>query len=284
MSNKEHKKYPSLPDNLNISDLDDNNSLKKMIFLIGENKNVLDFGCASGYLANLLQKRGCQVTGLEINAEMAEMARKYCEEVFVCDLDFDSLKDMLGERKFDVAVFGDVLEHLRDPWRVLAATKDFLNPGGFIVASIPNIAHGAIRLALLEGNFNYMPLGILDNTHLRFFTRQTVEELLENTGYFIHQIDYTKVPVFQENPLIPLVKRENFARETIDKIQQDKNQDILQFIIKAFPSNVDNKYLALKEKYEILIKESQATQTQLQSQLESAQTQLESAQTQLETT
>ena len=277
MIDKEYKNYPNLPENLSINNLDDNNSLKKMVTFVEENKTVIDFGCASGYLANLLKQRGCQVTGLEINPDAAEIARQYCEEVFVCDLDFDSLNNILGDRKFDVAVFGDVLEHLRNPWRVLEQTKDFLNPSGFIVASIPNIAHGAIRLALLEGDFNYMPLGILDNTHLRFFTKKTVEELFEKTGYFIHQRDYTRVPIFQENPLIPFVKRENFENEVINIVQKDKNEDILQFIIKAFPSNFENKYFSLKESNGILIKTNQETQSQLQetqSQLQETQSQL----------
>ena len=126
MSDKKQKTYPSLPENLSINDLDDNNSLKKMVLFVGEKKTVIDFGCASGYLANLLQQKGCQITGLEINPESAEIARQYCEEVFICDLDFDSLNNILGDRKFDVALFGDVLEHLRDPWRILEQTKDFL--------------------------------------------------------------------------------------------------------------------------------------------------------------
>ena len=287
MSDKKQKTYPSLPENLSINDLDDNNSLKKMVLFVGEKKTVIDFGCASGYLANLLQQKGCQITGLEINPESAEIARQYCEEVFICDLDFDSLNNILGDRKFDVALFGDVLEHLRDPWRILEQTKDFLNPSGFIVASVPNIAHGAIRLALLEGNFNYMPFGILDNTHLRFFTRTTVEELLEKTGYFIHQIDYTRVPIFEENSLIPCVKRENFGNEVINILEKDKNKDILQFVIKAFPSNFENKYFSVKESNGILIRKNQETQSQLQetqSQLQEMQSQLQETQSQLQET
>jgi glycosyltransferase involved in cell wall biosynthesis/2-polyprenyl-3-methyl-5-hydroxy-6-metoxy-1,4-benzoquinol methylase len=287
MNKENYKQYPNLPENLNIFDLDDNNSLKKMVIFIGENKTVIDFGCASGYLANLLKKQGCRVTGLEINPEAAEIARQYCEEVFVCDLDFDSLNDILGDRKFDVAVFGDILEHLRNPWKVLEQTKDFLNPSGYVVASIPNIAHGAVRLALLEGNFDYMPSGILDDTHLRFFTRKTVEELFEKTGYFIHGIDYTKLPLFEANPLIPCVRRENYDSEVINKLQKDPNQDILQFIIKALPNNFDNKYFVLKETNAVLSQNNEALQYQLQeaeSQLQETQSQLSQTQSQLQET
>ncbi|MFM7365155.1 MAG: glycosyltransferase [Cuspidothrix sp.] len=282
-----YKQYPSLPENLNICDLDNNNSLKKMVIFIGENKTILDFGCASGYLANFLKKQGCKVTGLEINSEAAEIARQYCEEVFVCDLDFHSLHDILGDRKFDVAVFGDVLEHSRNPWKVLEQTKDFLNPSGYVVASIPNIAHGAVRLALLEGNFDYMPSGILDDTHLRFFTRKTVEELFERNGYFIHQVDYTKLEIFSQNPLIPYVQKENFAVELIGIFKEDKNIDILQFIIKAFPSNFNNKYFSLKQNYEIVVKnlqETQATNEIVVKNLQETQYQLQETQSQLQET
>ncbi|MBE9236226.1 glycosyltransferase [Anabaena aphanizomenioides LEGE 00250] len=132
-----------------------------------------------------------------------------------------------------------------------------------------------------------MPSGILDDTHLRFFTRKTVDELFEKTGYFIHQIDYTKLPIFDQNPLIPCVKKENFAVELIDIFKEDKNIDILQFVIKAFPNNFDNKYFSLKENHEIVVKNLQETQSQLQetqSQLQETQSQLQETQSQLQET
>ena len=76
---------------------------------------------------------------------------------------------------------GDVLEHLKDPWAILGNIKENLKPDGYVVASIPNIAHGAIRLALLEGRFDYTSLGILDDTHLRFFTRESIFELFRKS-------------------------------------------------------------------------------------------------------
>ena len=125
------KDYPLLI-NLSEKDLDDNSSLKKMLSLIGENKRVIDFGCATGYFARLLCERGCEVTGIEVNPKAAKVAESYCNEVIIADLDFVSLNelfvDKISSEKFDVAIFGDVLEHLRSPWKVLEETRNLLNP------------------------------------------------------------------------------------------------------------------------------------------------------------
>ena len=85
----------------------------KQLSLVGKNKSVIDFGCAGGYFAKMLLKSGCQVTGVELNPEAAKVAEKYCQKVLVLDIDDVSIADALEGEKYDVAVFGDVLEHLR---------------------------------------------------------------------------------------------------------------------------------------------------------------------------
>jgi O-antigen biosynthesis protein len=178
--------------------LSENTSHKKMLNFIGEQKSVVDFGCATGYMAQFLNRRGCRVVGVEISPEAAAIAEQFCEQVIVADLDYTSIAEILPEQKFDIAVFGDVLEHLRDPWRTLEQVKTILHPDGYVVASIPNIAHGAIRLALLQGRFDYEKQGILDDTHLRFFTRKSIEDLFESAGYLVETLDRTTTPVFTE--------------------------------------------------------------------------------------
>ena len=276
------KDYPPRQE-LTEESLDDNSSLKKMLSLVGENKTVVDFGCATGYLAKLLLDKGCKVTGVEINAEAGKMAEQYCEQVIIADLDFVSLEKILPNQVFDVAVFGDVLEHLRDPWRVLKETRQLLKPEGYVVASIPNIAHGAIRLALLQGRFDYMKLGILDDTHLRFFTRKTVEELFENSGYLVDVIERTKLPVFSDSSLVPAIKQSEFDRHLIQKIEQEEEAKTFQFVLKVFSSSLKGKYTVLQKKYCQLnhqLEHSQSQQYQTQTDLEHSQSQL--YQTQLE--
>ena len=107
------------------SGLDSNSSLVKQLNLIGENKTVLEFGCATGYFSQMLSEKGCSVVGVEINSDAAKRAEQHCWKVIVADLDFTSLDEILLGQTFDVAVFGDVLEHLRDPWRVLENLKNF---------------------------------------------------------------------------------------------------------------------------------------------------------------
>lgn len=242
------KEYPLVED-INEEDLDPNSSLKKMLTLIGKKKYVIDFGCATGYFARLLTKRECQVVGVEINSQAAKVAEQYCESVIIADLDYVSLSEILPNVKFDIAVFGDVLEHLRDPWRVLKEVHSLLKPQGYVIASIPNIAHGSIRLALLQGKFDYAELGILDNTHLRFFTRETSENMFEETGYCVHTLERTKLPIFSGSNWIPLIDKNKFNNHVIEQVEQDEEADTFQFIIKAVPSSIENKYILLKEKY-----------------------------------
>ncbi len=278
MNSDWHKDYPQKVDLLE-QDLNDNNSLKKMFGLIGENQRVIDFGCATGYFASLLATKGCEVIGLEVNPKAAKVAEQYCKQVIVTDLDFVSLKDVLPKESFDVAVFGDVLEHLRNPWQLLQEVREFLTPDGYVVASIPNIAHGAIRLSLLQGNFEYAELGILDNTHLRFFTRKTVQDLFESSGYILDVLERTKLPIFTGG-LVPIVQREDFSPELVQKIELEEDAETLQFVLKAFPQS-------LKGKAKISKVELEQTQQKLHdtcSELEQTQQKLHHTHTELEQT
>src|SRR5207247_220491 len=119
-------------------------------------------------------------------------ARAHCEQVVVRDVEEPDWIEELNRRRFDVIVFADVLEHLRDPARVLRETLELLAPDtGFIVASIPNVAHVSVRLELLLGSFRRETLGILDATHLHFFTRDSLEEFLASCGIAAESWDCT---------------------------------------------------------------------------------------------
>jgi 2-polyprenyl-3-methyl-5-hydroxy-6-metoxy-1,4-benzoquinol methylase len=264
-----------------------NHSLKKMLRLVGEDKRVIDFGCATGYFSQLLTRKGCRVTGIEINPDAAKVAELYCEQVIVADLDFVSVTEVLPIHEFDVAVFGDVLEHLRNPWKMLEETQQLLKPEGYIVASIPNIAHGAIRLALLQGKFEYTELGILDNTHLRFFTRKTVEELFERSGYFIDVIDSTKLPILSNSPLVPDIDENDLNSEIYQQLETKEGVEDLQFIVRAFSSSQQGKNAALNQRYKLIyqldhsqsqLQQTQAELGQLQAQLQQTQAELERSQ------
>jgi glycosyltransferase involved in cell wall biosynthesis/2-polyprenyl-3-methyl-5-hydroxy-6-metoxy-1,4-benzoquinol methylase len=278
------KNYPLLQ-TANESDLEENHSLTKQLHLVGSNKRVVDFGCATGYFAQFLKQRGCYVVGVELNPEAAGAAEQYCDQVLVADLDYASIPDLLPDQKFDVAVFGDVLEHLRNPWQVLEEVRQILQPDGYVVASIPNIAHGAVRLALLQGRFEYADLGLLDNTHLRFFTRKTVQDLFERTGYEVSEMNRTVVPVFSDSSSVPKVERRLLSDEVIRQVEQAEDADTLQFIVRAFPLTIEGKYAALNLKYSRAVEQNVQLQTgllSLQGELEQLKDQNQQTQGQLQ--
>ena len=230
-------------DQIREPDADTSHAL--MLDMIGVGKRVLELGCSNGYMSRLLKQRNCQVTGLDVDPLAAAEARAFCEEVIVADLDARPLVDLLPGTPFDVAVFGDVLEHLRDPWRILDEARAFLAPGSFAVLSIPNVAHGSVRLALLQGSFDYQPQGLLDSTHLRFFTLRTVRELCMRSGYRIEEIRRTKADIFAASDLLPPVDPKDFDEELLAQIRKDPEHDTIQFVIKAVPLSDDEKISAM---------------------------------------
>jgi len=159
-----------------------NSSQALELELVGPNRRVLDIGCATGFLGAALAAQGCVVTGVEYEPEAAAKARTHLDEVVEADLNVTALADLFPGRDFDAIVFGDVLEHLMDPDAVLRSAAQLLAPGGAVVMSIPNVAHGSVRLALLQGRWDYRETGLLDRTHLRFFTRASVAQMVADAG------------------------------------------------------------------------------------------------------
>ena len=157
--------------------------------LLPENKRVLDVGCGTGSMSRLLvDLRHVQLVGLEPDLARAEKARARGLDVRQGILDESALND-LGQ--FDVVVFADVLEHLPDPWSALNFTHRMLAPNGMVIASVPNIAHWTLRWQLLCGRFDYRSCGIMDATHLRWFTERSLRALFESAGYRVDCIQQT---------------------------------------------------------------------------------------------
>lgn len=245
---KPRKSYPKHLE-LTIAPPDPNTSLAHMLEMVGERKKVLDLGCASGYLASLLVRRECDVVGVDSNPVAVEEARKYCTSAFVADLDEVVLPELLEGKQFDAIVFGDVLEHLHEPARTLDESRALLTDGGYVVASIPNVSHGAIRLALLSGNFDYQDLGILDDAHLRFFTRKTIDELFLTTGFNLETIERVILPLFAESDLVPALDPRDFDRAAVAEVQADPESETLQFVVKAFPLSNDQRLRAVSKRF-----------------------------------
>jgi len=205
-----------------------------VVGLVERGSRVLEFGCATGYMSRVLRDRlGATVVGVELEAAAAEEAGLHCDRVVVGDVEELDLEAELGSERFDAILFADVLEHLRDPEAVLRRVRPFVAEGGAVVASIPNVAHASVRLALLAGSFRYREQGLLDDSHLRFFTREGVQDLFEGSGYLIAEwlrrrleIEETEIPVPASLP-----------EDARAWVTGDPEATTYQFVVRAVPSD-----------------------------------------------
>ena len=145
-------------------------------------KKIIDIGCGAGNFGKLIKERiGAEVWGIEMKEEPANKARKLLDNVIV-----GAFPEVEGipEKSFDVVIFNDCLEHMADPWTALDRTKELLRDDGVVVASIPNVRYiPLIYRLVVEGDWRYTPSGILDTTHLRFFTKRSMTRMFHQTGY-----------------------------------------------------------------------------------------------------
>ncbi len=174
-----------------LQSTDSQNYNRDLLSLIPFNaRGVVEVGCNNGALANAYKtiNPGCLYTGIEINPDNAAHARAYCDTVL--NLDIESVNDVFFNSyssSSNVWVFGDVLEHLRDPWEVLAKIRRALPADGCVVVCLPNTQHWSIQAKLSVGDFRYEDSGLLDRTHMRFFTRATMFEMFQGAGFKIEQ-------------------------------------------------------------------------------------------------
>ena len=200
--------------------------------LVGERKTVLELGAASGHVTKALKDLNNTVTAVERDGRFAERLTELADEVIITDLDWLDLRERVAGKKFDVILAGDVLEHCTKPELVLLQLHDLLQPAGYVVISLPNIAHGDVRLSLLAGNFDYRATGLLDRTHLRFFTRDSIEEFLEQNHFDLTEIFASTASIGTTEFGPP---SSDIPLEAINYVQQDRDAMVYQYIVKATP-------------------------------------------------
>lgn len=167
-------------------DPEGDDSLARLLRRIPKGASVLELGPATGYCSRYLREAlDCTVDAVELSAEMAEHARPWCRRLVVGNVEELDLEQVLGGQAYEIILCADVIEHLRDPWSLARKLSQCLLPGGRLLLSVPNVGYLGLLVDLLRGNFRYRDEGLLDRTHLRFFTFDSVRELLEQTGWHV---------------------------------------------------------------------------------------------------
>lgn len=206
-------------------------------------KRVLDVGCFCGGSGRWLKQRfpSCEVIGIEMLSKAAEMAAHVYDRVIVGtfeQVDFEAEGLVAGS--FDTIIAADFLEHIYNPWQALQRLKPLLAPGGAIYISLPNVGNLNVLAALANGEWRYQGSGILDITHIRFFTLEQASEMLNRTGWSINETrvnrDPSLVPLFEKKN-IEEIKAISFGKlklEGLDKIDV-AGLIALQFFFRAEP-------------------------------------------------
>lgn len=223
--------------NKTIFDLLPNNALK-----------ILEIGTGSGAMANAYKKINPSVNyiGVEIDSEYKKLSEQYCNFVYLENFETPSNPLIDEIKNTDVIIFSDVLEHMYNPWKVLDFLSTNIPAHCRVLASIPNVQHWSIQFRLLNGDFTYSDSGLLDRTHLRFFTRKTMIELFENNGLLINQIIPRIFDFPNQQQYLDLIKR-NAEIMSINPEEVIIDAASFQFVIDA------------KSKIESLPRESQSS-------------------------
>ena len=214
-----------------------NTSHYKIYNLTNKNDIVLDVGCACGDLGYILYTyKQCTLYGLEYNQKSIEIAQNLniYKKIWQCDLNnLQTEKFTNIYNFFDCIICGDILEHLYNPSETLSKLTNFLKPNGYIIISIPNIGHFSIKSQLLDDNFIYTEKGLLDNTHIRFFTKNSISTFLTNLNLQIDECEFT---ISQWNGTYPIEIFKKINTLFLFFIHRNKFSHIFQFVLKCTKS------------------------------------------------
>jgi len=200
-------------------------------------KRVVEVGCSSGSLAKAYVgvNPDCHYTGIEIDAEYAEVARQFCREVVSGNIEHFEEEKFLKLFPSDCWIFGDVLEHLYDPWALLKRIRPQLAPDAQIIACIPNAQHWSIQVSLNCGQFRYQDQGLMDRTHIRWFTRITMIEMFASSGYKIIEAGARTFDEPNREKILPSIRAMALASGADP--QQAVNDAIpFQWVVRAVPA------------------------------------------------
>ena len=265
-------KYEPEDYNFNIENKNDSHALLAQRVL--ENSNVLDIGCASGIIGRLLKEnKNCTMDGIEVDPVSFELAKK--SQIYknmyhfsITDSKSKEYQEFLKKtKKYDYIILGDILEHLVNPWEVLYHFSKKLNKEGKILISIPNVNHIDIIKNMMNNQFNYNNVGILDSTHLRFFTSLSFFQMMENYNSLYDRplnVYYFGKTTFKPNYIndLPTLKEESFETiQNLFELSLAESKEKVKY--KNRPKEKKN-FEAMVEKYRNLQLENEKQQEKIQ--------------------
>ena len=177
---------------INLDSYSSHSQILAMLRELPRGSSVLDVGAAQGYIGERLSGSGFYLAGIERDPHSAAISSPYYDEFLAADIETANL---CFSRKFDAIVLADVLEHVRHPLGLLVELRKYLSENGRFIISVPNVANIYVRLNLLFGKFDYADRGILDESHLRFFTLKTIQGLLQQAHLDRLGLSVTPVPL-----------------------------------------------------------------------------------------
>jgi 2-polyprenyl-3-methyl-5-hydroxy-6-metoxy-1,4-benzoquinol methylase len=214
------------------------NSHSQMIGAINFGSRVLDVGCASGVMgAYLHREMQCTVVGIDNDEKLLRIAKasNAYESLHHLDLEKAGALDEISEN-FDYVLLGDIVEHLRHPTLLIERLIPLVAVGGTFLISIPNVTHGSIKLGLLLNQFEYADEGILDRTHLRFFTAASAYDFVQNCGLEVTKFSRVFAPIYQQNRGEIFLKLPRAIRRYVES---DTESWVFQYVISALPRVAD---------------------------------------------
>lgn len=210
-----------------------------LLFLIPkEAKTVVEIGCNTGRLAEEYRKINPNVhyLAVELSEKAAKKAATRIDFVVTGNIEdfevFTQLEKHLGEHKIDALVFSDVLEHLIDPWMTLSKFRQMMMTNGYCIVCIPNVSHWTILAGLIHGEWNYADFGLLDKSHLRFFTKKTMIELFATSGWQVETLTpRIFAPKETDQAINVFTSLAPYFGLTIEQVRE--NLSVFQWVIRA---------------------------------------------------
>ena len=206
-------------------------SVSIILNYIKPESTILEFGPGNGELTKYLKEEyNCSMYTVEIDEELHKISKQYAVDSICCDADGLQWASKFKDIKFDYVIFADVLEHLRNPQRVLSNAAALLNQTGSVLFSIPNIAHSDIILNLINNDFTYTEEGLLDKTHIHFFTYNSIIDMFNNTGLKNIEIDKVVKQTGFTEVNIPV---DLMPKEIVEAVIHKEYSDVYQFVGRA---------------------------------------------------